>query len=73
MGSLYNLTLGSMFETPSIKAARKNRRNENREIELFERELQLREREIELKENEIKLELMKINNDKNIINGLIYY
>lgn len=73
MGSLYKLSLGSMFETPAVSVSRQNREREEREDKLFERELQLREKELELREKEINLELMKLNNEKeNIVKGLIF-
>lgn len=74
MGSLYKSTLGSMFETPIIAAARENRENAKKESQLQERELSIRERELAVREKEIDLELMKIKNKKHdIINGLIYH
>ena len=75
MGSLYKMTLGSMFETPIIAAARQNREKHKREDDLYQRELDLRERELELRKLEIELELMNLkmkSESKNIVNGLIY-
>ena len=72
MGSLYKMTLGSMFETPIVAAARENRERENN---LYERELNLREKELAVREKVIELEHTKIKmkrENKNIINGLIY-